>query len=104
MLLDDTIENLPKIQKPQIAALKKLGILTARDLLLHFPYRYLDFSQTRQIKDLKPGENVSLKVKIKSISSRFSFRGRMSLAEAIVSDETGSLKVVWFNQPYLAKA
>ena len=104
MLLDDTIENLPKIQKPQIAALKKLGILTARDLLLHFPYRYLDFSQTRQIKDLKPGENVSLKVKIKSISSRFSFRGRMSLAEAIVSDETGSLKVVWFNQPYLAKS
>lgn len=99
----DTIENLPRIQKPQIAALKKLGIFTFRGLLLHFPYRYLDFSQTKNIKDLTPGENVSLKVKIKSIASRFSFRGRMSLAEAVVSDETGSIKVVWFNQPYIAK-
>ena len=102
--LSSPIENFSKITKPQIAALKKLGINTAQDLLLHFPYRYLDFSQTKQIKDLVQGENVSLKVKIKSISSRFSFRGRMSLAEAVVSDETGSLKVVWFNQPYLANS
>ena len=104
MTLDDKIETLPKIQKPHVAALKKLGLETVRDLLLYFPYRYLDFSQVRQIKDLKPGENVSLKVKIKNISSRFSFRGHMSLAEAVVSDDTGSLKVVWFNQPYLAKS
>jgi len=104
MRIDDKIENLSKLQKPHLAALKKLGIFTARDLLLYFPYRYLDFSQTRQIKDLKPGENVSLKVTIKNISSRFSFRGHMSMAEAVVSDDTGSLKVVWFNQPYLAKS
>jgi ATP-dependent DNA helicase RecG len=104
MTPDDKIENLPRLQKPHLAALKKLGIWTARDLLLYFPYRYLDFSQTRLIRDLKPGENVSLKVTIKNISSRFSFRGRMSLAEAVVSDDTGSLKVVWFNQPYLAKS
>lgn len=104
MNLDDKIENLPKLQKPQIAALKKLGLFCARDVLLYFPYRYLDFSQVRNIVDLKPGENVSLKVKIKTIASRFSFRGRMSLAEAVVSDETGSIKVVWFNQPYLAKS
>ena len=104
MLFDDKIETFSKLQKPQIAALKKLGLLSARDLLLYFPYRYLDFSQTRTISELKPGENVSLKVKIKSISSRFSFRSHMSLAEAVVSDETGSIKVVWFNQPYLAKS
>jgi ATP-dependent DNA helicase RecG len=104
LIPNSPIEYLPKIQKPHLAALKKLGIFTARDILLYFPYRYLDFSQVRQIKDLKPGENVSLKVKIKTVSSRFSFRGRMSLAEAAVSDDTGSLKVVWFNQPYLAKS
>jgi ATP-dependent DNA helicase RecG len=104
MLLDSKIEEFPKLQKPQVAALKKLGILTVRDLLLYFPYRYLDFSQTRQISDLKPGESVSLKVTIKNISNRFSFRSHMSLAEAVVSDDTGSLKVVWFNQPYLAKS
>ncbi|MDR3642104.1 MAG: ATP-dependent DNA helicase RecG [Candidatus Doudnabacteria bacterium] len=102
--LDSPIENFFKLQKPQIAALKKLGLFTARDVLLYFPYRYLDFSRVKQIIDLKPGENVSLKVKINSISGRFAMYGRMALAEAVVSDDTGSIKVVWFNQPYLAKS
>ncbi len=102
MLLQDPIENLPKTQKPLIAALKNLGIKTVRDLLLHFPYRYLDFSKVVEIKDIVAGENISLHVTIKNISSRFSFRSRMSLAEAVVSDETGSLKVTWFNQAYIA--
>ncbi|MEK7161169.1 MAG: GxxExxY protein, partial [Patescibacteria group bacterium] len=93
-----------KLKKPQSAALKKLEVLTARDLLMYFPYRHLDFTKTKTIKDLTPGENISLKVTIKSITSRFSFHGRMSLAESVVSDETGSLKVVWFNQGYLAKS
>jgi ATP-dependent DNA helicase RecG len=102
--LESKIEELPKISKPQITILKRLGIFNIEDLLLYFPYRYLDFSKTRSIKDLKPGENVSLKVKIKSLSSRFAMYGRMALAEAVVSDDTGSIKVVWFNQPYLAKS
>jgi ATP-dependent DNA helicase RecG len=104
MTLESKIETLPRTSKPLIAALKRLGILTIQDLLLDFPYRYLDFTKLIPIKDIHPGENISLKVKIKSIASRFSFRGRMSLAEAVVSDDTGSLKVVWFNQAYLAKS
>jgi ATP-dependent DNA helicase RecG len=101
--INSQLENLQKFTKPQLAALKKLEIISVRDLLLYFPYRYLDFTKTINVKDLKPEENISLRVKIKSISSRFSFRGRMSLAEALVSDDTGSLKVTWFNQAYLAK-
>jgi len=102
--LNSPVESLIKLQKPQLAALKKLGILNVQDALLHFPYRYLDFSKTSTLKELKTGENVSVKVKIKSIASRFSFRSRLSLAEALVSDETGTVKVVWFNQAYLAKS
>ena len=103
MSLLSSIESISKLQKPQIAALKKLGLITVRDLLLYFPYRYLDFSKVKKIKDLALGENVSISGKIKTISSRFSFRGRVSLAEAIISDDTGSIKVVWFNQAYLAE-
>jgi ATP-dependent DNA helicase RecG len=107
MDLNSKIEAFASLQKPlrqsADAALKKLGLNTARDLLFYFPYRYLDFSKVSTIKDLQAGENVSLRGTIKSIGSRFSFRGRMSLAEAVVSDETGSIKIVWFNQPYLAK-
>ena len=102
--LDSKIEILPRITKPQVAALKKLEISTVRDLLFHLPYRYLDFSQVKTIKELQVGEMVSIKATIKNISSRFSFRSHMSLAEAVVSDETGSIKIVWFNQGYLAQA
>ena len=104
MQLDSKIETLPRITKPQIAALKKLEVLAIRDLLFHFPYRYLDFSKVASIPDLKAGEAVTLKVNIKQISSRFSFKSHLSLAEAVVSDGSGSLKIVWFNQSYIAKA
>ncbi len=103
LTLNSLIQNLQKLTKPQHAALKKLGLKTVNDLLMHFPYRYLDFSKIATIGTLHPGQAVSLKVAVKNISSRFSFRGRLSLAEAVVSDSTGSLKVVWFNQSYLAK-
>lgn len=102
--LDTKIETFFKLQKPQLAALKKLGIFSVQDALLYFPVRYLDFSKTQNLKDIKAGENVTVKTTIKSITGRFSFRGRISLAEAIVSDDTGSIKVVWFNQGYLAKS
>lgn len=102
--LNSKISEIFKLTKPQLGALKKLEVLTARDLLMYFPYRHLDFTKTKNIAELVPGENISLKVAIKSIGSRFSFHGRMSLAESVVSDETGSLKVVWFNQGYLAKS
>ena len=102
--LESKIKTLPRITKPHVAALKKLGIATVRDLLFYFPYRYLDFSKLTTIKQLKAGENVSLQVTVKDISSRFSFRSHMSMAEAVVSDGTGLLKIVWFNQAYLAKS
>src|SRR3989344_475204 len=104
MTIHDPIEQLPKTTKPLIAALKKLGIFNVADLLQYFPYRYLDFSKITTINELKADEMVSVRGTIKAISSRFSFRGRMSLAESIISDDTGSIKVVWFNQPYLAKS
>ncbi len=84
--------------------LQKLEIRGVRDLLFYFPYRYLDFSQFTNIVDAKPGEIVTVRGTIKTIVARFSFKSRVSLCEAIVSDSTGSMKVMWFNQPYLAKS
>ncbi len=101
--LNTPIEQIHKLPKPQVAALKKLEIFTLQDLLLYFPYRYLDFSLVKSIANITAEEMVSVKGKIKTISSRFSFRGRLSLCEAIITDETGNIKVVWFNQPYLTK-
>ncbi|HVY67927.1 MAG TPA: hypothetical protein VHA30_03485, partial [Patescibacteria group bacterium] len=62
MTLASPLEELKIFTKPQIAALKKSGLTAIRDVLLYFPYRYLDFSKTAAIADLKPDENISLKV------------------------------------------
>lgn len=100
--MNSPIDELKVFTKPQIAALKKLEVKNLQELLLYFPRKYLDFSLTKNIDELKPGENVTLKVTIKEINKRFSFRSRMSIAEAVASDDTGSVKVVWFNQGYVA--
>jgi ATP-dependent DNA helicase RecG len=101
--LEMPLEQVPGAGKALSRALATKGVRSVRDLLFYFPYRYLDFSQTKPIKDIKAGDTVTVRGSLKTIASRWSFRGRMGLAEGVVSDATGSLKVVWFNQPYLAK-
>ena len=83
--------------------LDKLGIEKIPDLLFYFPYRYEDFSNLIDIVDVAEGQNVSIKGVIKQIKSFAGFRGHGNRAEAVISDATGSIKAVWFNQAYLAK-
>lgn len=83
--------------------LSKLGIHNTRDLLFYFPYRYEDFSNLAAIADLKAGESVSIRGKITQIKAVNAFYGRIRRAEAVISDESGSIKAVWFNQPYIVK-
>ncbi len=104
MTLDTPVEQLPKIGSALTKALHRLDIKTVQDLLFHFPYRYLDFRKTSLISDVSEGEVVTLRVTLNDIAARRSFKSRLSLCEAVVSDDSGSLKVMWFNQPYLAKS
>jgi ATP-dependent DNA helicase RecG len=82
------------------AKLSRLGIATAEDLLRHYPRRYDDFSQINAIRDLRPGL-VTFRAQIQQAASRRSFRRRLTIQEAIMADDTGTVKAVWFNQPYL---
>jgi ATP-dependent DNA helicase RecG len=79
----------------------KLGVKTVRDLLYFFPHRHIDYSKLKTISQLVEGEEQTI---IANIWQAQETRpgGRRS-AEAIVGDETGNIRVVWFNQPYLAK-
>ncbi len=77
-----------------------IGIRTIEDLLNYFPKRYDDYSEISTIKSVKPG-TVTIKAVIKQAKGRYVRRG-MHVTEAIASDETGSVKLVWFNQPYRA--
>ena len=81
--------------------LKKIGLNTVRDLLFYFPYRFDDFSAVTPIAKLIPNETVTVQGQLKLLRNRRSFRRRLTVTEGLVADETGEVKVVWFNQPYL---
>ena len=95
------IEKLRNVGPRNISRLHKLGIKTVKDLLWHFPVRYEDYSETIQIAQVEPGQKVSIQGEVLKISSRRIFPKRMSVTNAIVSDSSGAIKVVWFNQQYI---
>lgn len=77
-----------------------LGITTVHDLIDDYPRRYDDYSAVTPIKRIKPGP-VTIQAVITSITGRYVRRG-MHITEAIASDATDSVRIVWFNQPYRA--
>ena len=76
-----------------------LGLKTASDLADYFPRRYDDYSHVSSIESLKKPGPVTIEAKITSIKGRYVRRG-MHITEAIATDNTGSMRLVWFNQPY----
>lgn len=82
--------------------LSKLGLHTLGDLLWHLPRRYDDFSQLETINRLWYGQEVTIIANVEKCEVREVRGGRMKLTEAIVGDGTGSLRVTWFNQPWIA--
>jgi len=103
MDLTAQIKDLDKISASLAPKFKKLGLETIADLLFYFPFRYDDYSHLIKIKDITPNTLTTLKVKIELINSRRSFRRHMLITEIIAKDDTGQIKVVWFNQRYLNK-
>jgi len=79
----------------------KLGVKTVRDLLYFFPRRHLDYSQTKSISQLSEGEEQTIIANV--WQAQITMLGGRRGTEAIVGDETGNVRVVWFNQPYLAR-
>ncbi len=80
-------------------ALRALGILTVEDLLHHYPRRYEDRSRLRPIASLREGETVTVGGTVGEV--RFArMRGRLSLVSVTVFDDTGTLELHFWNQPY----
>ena len=79
----------------------KLGVSTIRDLLYFFPNRHLDYSLLKTISQLAEGKEETIIANIWQVRE-VRLGGRRS-TEAIVGDETGNVRVVWFNNPYLTK-
>lgn len=103
MQYDSLITDNARLIPPQKIALKKLGIETVRDLLYHFPTRYGDTSETKNISSLVAGDTAVIFGKISKLKTSKGFKTKIAMADAWVEDESGKIHCVWFNQPYIAK-
>lgn len=80
---------------------KKLAsfhIHTIGDLIDNYPRRYNDFSKVSSIKSIHPGP-VTIRAVITQVKGRYVRRG-MHITEAVASDDSDSVRLIWFNQPY----
>lgn len=98
MGLSSKISTLKGVGPKRLEALAKAGLVTVDDLIHFLPRKYSDFSEVLSISELKPG-NVVVRATCESISTRPVRRG-LRLTTAVLSDGTGKVKAVWFNQPY----
>lgn len=99
--IDSPISAIKGISSSLASKFHKLGVKTVRDLLYFFPHRHLDYSQSKSISELSEGEEQTIIANVWQ-AQETRLGGRRS-TEAIVGDETGNVRVVWFNNPYLAK-
>ncbi|MFA6098871.1 MAG: ATP-dependent DNA helicase RecG [Patescibacteria group bacterium] len=101
--LTTPISDLPRVGPALTKKLSKLGLHAIMDLLFYYPFRYEDFSRIIDIAQIKINESCTIRGKITIIANKRSFRRRMFLTECLINDKTGSMKVVWFNQPFITK-
>jgi len=103
LTLNSKIEELNRVGAATAKILARLELYTAQDLLFYFPFRYDDFTKSVPIADLQVNTNVNIIGTIELIQNKRSFKRKMYLTEALISDETDTIKTIWFNQPFLTR-
>lgn len=91
-----------KLNALQGAALKRLGIKTIEDLLRHFPARYERAGESVSTRELIPGSKVTLFGTVSKLKAKKLWKSRRNITEGYFEDAAGRVKIMWFNQPYMA--
>ncbi len=100
---EGALEHLFRLTPGQKSALRRLGLKTIRDLLYHFPSRFERGGSEREIAGLAAGEETTIFGTITKLGTRRSWKRKIPVGEATITDSSGSIRVMWFHQPYLAK-
>ncbi len=98
--LDNSPQYIKGVGPRRAEMLERLGVRSVRDLLYFFPRDYRDRSLVVAVADLKPGMTATVKGEIVRCKLR-PLKFWKKLLTVNVTDETGTLEAVWFNQPYL---
>ena len=101
LTLSSKITELKGVGKVRAAAFEKLGISTLRDALYHFPRAYQNRGDVRDISEVRHGDTVSLLLTVATVPRNAMIKRGMTLTKFRGFDDTDSIEIVFFNQPYL---
>lgn len=98
-LSDIPIERVQGLTGKRGDDIRKAGLGSVTDLLLHAPRRYVDRSLTVPIAEAPVGKEVTVIGTVEAVSLRRA-RAKLIIVEATVSDPSATLTVTWFNQAF----
>lgn len=102
-VLSEDVSRLRYVSGTREEALRRLGIELVGDLLLHAPFRYLDFTHAFSIEHAPIGEVCTIVGTVDKVSNRPTSKRGMTVTEVFLLDETGVLKIAFFKQPWIAR-
>lgn len=97
------IENILRLTPKQKSGLKRLGLVTLGDLLHYFPSRYKTYAGQVAIADLEFGSTATVSGRVIKAEAEKTWKRKINIARTVVADGTGSIRITWFNQPYMAR-
>jgi ATP-dependent DNA helicase RecG len=103
LYLDMPVTYLKGVGPRRAESLRRLGIVTARDLLYHIPHRYEDASTVRPISSLEPGMDATVFGRVVSKGIIPTRRG-LRIFQAVVRDDSGVIEASWPGQPFLDRS
>ncbi len=103
MTFSSPLSKISSIKSFHLTRLRKLGIITVIDLLRHFPARYDDFSLHIPIGEIAPNTRCTIEGTVKNFTSKQSWRKKLLISEAVIEDETGAVRAIWFGRKFLDK-
>ena len=103
MELEEKLELKFRLDIKQKRALHRLKLFSVADLLFHYPVRYSDISEVKKISELLAGDMATVYGKVSKLKTKKGYRSKIPMAEGEIADLSGKIKIIWFNQAYLAK-
>lgn len=103
LFLDEPVGNVPQVSLSRAKALGSKGIYSVRDLLEHYPRRYIDLSSVVTVEGSRIGQSCTICGTIHEMKLKKP-RYNLQLVEISLTDATGLLMITCFRQPWLMKS
>jgi len=100
--MDTTLDKLPLTKLAQ-GKLARLGLKTLHNIIHYYPFRYDEFPPPCPVKQARKNGPFTTKGQLTALTAKRNFKTKRTWLEGTISDPMGELKILWFNQPYLAQ-